>query len=107
MEGRSWKGLCLKGKLTISGTMISQVVSSVQSLSHVRLYAIPWTAARQASLSITNSQSLLKLMFIALVMPSNHLILSHPLLLRPSVFPSIRVFSNEAVLVELIWVEGM
>ena len=82
-------------------------ISSVQSLSHVRLYAIPWTAARQASLSITNSQSLLKLMFIALVMPSNHLILSHPHLLRPSVFPSIRVFSNEAVLVELIWVEGM
>ena len=58
----------------------------------------PWTAARQASLSITNSQSLLKLMSIVLVMPSNHLILCHPLLLPPSTFPSIRVFSNESVL---------
>ena len=58
----------------------------------------PWTAARQASLSISNSQSLLKLMFIKLVMPSNHLILCHPLLLLPSIFPSIRVFSNESVL---------
>ena len=60
--------------------------------------ATPWTAARQASLSITSSQSLLKLMFIKLVMPSNHLILCHPLLLLPSVFPSTRVFSNESVL---------
>ena len=59
---------------------------------------IPWTAARQASLSITNSPSLLKLMYIELVMPSNHLILCHPLLLLPSTFPSIRVFSNESVL---------
>ena len=59
---------------------------------------IPWTAARQASLSITNSQSLLKLMSIASVMPSNHLILCHPLLLLPSIFPSVRVFSNEPVL---------
>ena len=58
----------------------------------------PWTAAHQASLSITNSQSLLKLMSVELVMPSNHLILSHPLLLLPSIFPSIRVFSNESVL---------
>ena len=58
----------------------------------------PWTAARRASLSITNSQSLLKLMSIDLVMPSNHLILCHPLLLLPSIFPSIRVFSNESVL---------
>ena len=58
----------------------------------------PWTAARQASLSITNSESLLKLMSIQLVMPSNHLILCHPLLLLPSIFPSIRVFSNESVL---------
>ena len=64
----------------------------------VRLFATPWTAARQASLSITNSWSLLKLMSIALVMPSNHLILCRPLLLLPSVFPSIRVFSNESVL---------
>ena len=66
------------------------------SLSHVQLFAIPWTAAHQASLSITNSRSLLKLMSIELVTPSNHLILCHPLLLLPSVFPSIRVFSNES-----------
>ena len=72
--------------------------SSVQSLSHVRLFATPWTAAHQASLSITNSQSLLKLMSIESVMPSNHLILCRPLLLPPSIFPSIRVFSNESVL---------
>ena len=72
--------------------------SSVQSLSCVRLFVIPWTAAHQASLSITNSRSLLKLMSIELVMPSNHLILCHPLLLLPSIFPSIRVFSNESVL---------
>ena len=58
----------------------------------------PWTAAHQASLSITNSQSLLKLMSIVLVMPSNHLILSHPLIFLPSIFPSIRVFSSESVL---------
>ena len=73
-------------------------ISSVQSLSRVRLFATPWTAARQASLSITNSQSLLKLMSIESVMPSNHLILCHPLLLPPSIFPSIRVFSSESVL---------
>ena len=71
-------------------------ISSVQLLSHVPLFAIPWTAARQASLSITNSWSLLKLMSIASVMPSNHLILCCPLLLPPSIFPSIRVFSNES-----------
>ena len=70
--------------------------SSVQSLSHVRLFATPWTAACQASLSFTNSQSLLKLMSIALVMPSNHLILCRPFLL-PSIFLSIRVFSKESV----------
>ena len=75
-----------------------QVFSSVQLLSHVRLFATPWTAARQAFLSITNSQSLLKLMSIESVMPSNHLILCRPLLLPPSIFPSIRVFSNELVL---------
>ena len=74
------------------------VFSSVQSLSRVQLFATPWTAAHQASLSITNSQSLLKLMSIDSVMPSNHLILCHPLLLLPSIFPSIRVFSNESVL---------
>ena len=72
--------------------------SSVQSLSHVRLFVIPWTVAHQASLSITNSQSLPKLMSIESRMPSNHLILCHPLLLQPSIFPSIRAFSNESVL---------
>ena len=72
--------------------------SSVQSLSRVRLFVTPWFAAHQASLCITNSQSLLKLMSIELVMPSNHLILCSPLLLLSSVFPSIRVFSNELVL---------
>ena len=72
--------------------------SSVQSLSRVWLFPTPWTAACQASLSITNSWSLLKLMSTELVMPSNHLILSHPLLLQPSIFPSIRVFSNESAL---------
>ena len=70
--------------------------SSVQLLSHVWLSVNPWTAARQASLSITSSQSLLKFMSIELVMPSNHLILCFPLLLLPSIFPSIRVFSNES-----------
>ena len=75
-----------------------EVFSSVQSLSRYRLFATPWTAAGQNSLSITNSQSLLKLMSIELVMPSNHLILCHPLLLPRSIFPSIRVFSNKSVL---------
>ena len=73
-------------------------VSSIQSLSPVRLFATPWTAGLQASLSITNSQSLFKLMSIEPVMPSNHLILCRPLLLPPSIFPSIRVFSNESVI---------
>ena len=73
-------------------------MNSVHSLSRVQHFSTPWTAAHQASLSITNSQSLLKLMFIKLVMPSNHLILCHPLLLLPSIFPSIRVFSNKSVL---------
>ena len=72
--------------------------SSIQSLSRVRLFATPRTAARQASLSITNSRSLPKLMSIELVMPSNHVILCRPLLLLPSIFPSIRVFSNESAL---------
>ena len=72
--------------------------SSVQSLSHVQLFATPWTAACQASLSITNSQSLLKLMSIESVMPSNHLVLCSPFLLLPLIFPSIRVFSNESAL---------
>ena len=73
-------------------------LSSVQSLSRVRLFATPWIAARQASLSITNSQSLLKLTSIELVMLSSHLILCHPLLLLPSIPPRIRVFSSESVL---------
>ena len=75
--------------------MFSQF-SSVQLLSRVLLFATPWTAGRQASLSITISWSLLKLMSIELVMPSNHLILCCPLLVTPSLFPSIRVFSNES-----------
>ena len=73
-------------------------ISSVQSLSCVRLFATPWNAARQASLSITNSRSLLKLMCIESVMPSNHLIFCHPLLLSPSTFLNIRIFSNESAL---------
>ena len=73
-------------------------LSSVQSLSRVWLFATPWMAARQASLSITNSCSLLKLMSIESVMPSIHLILCRPLLLLPSILPSIRVFSNESTL---------
>ena len=72
--------------------------SSVQSLSCVQLFTTPWTVALQASLSITNSQSLPKLMSIESVMPSNHLILCRPLLLPPSIFPSIRIFSNESAL---------
>ena len=72
--------------------------SSVQSLSRVWLFETPWTAARQASRSITNSQSLLKLMSIESVMPSNHHILCHPLFLTLSIFPTIRVFSSESVL---------
>jgi len=71
---------------------------SVQSFSHVRFFATSWTAARQASLSITNSQSLLKLMSIESVIPSIHLILCCPLILLPSIFPSIRVFSSESIL---------
>ena len=74
------------------------MLSSVQSLSRVQLFATPWTAANQASLSITSSQRLLKLMSIESVMPSDHLILCHPLLLLPLIFPSIRVFFNESLL---------
>ena len=73
-------------------------ISSVQSLSHVRLFETPWTAAHQASLSITNSRSSLKLMSIESVMPCNYCILCRPLLLLPSIFPSIRVFSNQSAL---------
>ena len=82
----------------ITVTALSIQFSSVQSLIRVRLFATPWTAACQASLFITKSQSLLKLMSIDSVMPSNHLILCRPLLLPPSIFPSIRVFSNESAL---------
>ena len=72
--------------------------SSVQLVSRVRLFATSWTAAREASMSITNSWSLLKLLSLESVMPFNHLILCHPLVLPPSIFPNIRVFSNETVL---------
>ena len=78
--------------------MISVRISSVQLLSHVQLFATPWTATHQASLSITNSWSLLKFMSIESMMPSNHLILCRPLLLPSSIYPSIRVFSNESVI---------
>ena len=78
--------------------MVSVLFSSVQSLSRIQLFGTLWTAARQASLSITSSLSLPKLMSTELVMPSNHFIFRHPLFLLPSIFPSIRVFSNESVL---------
>ena len=74
------------------------MITVVQSLSCVQLFKTPWKAARQASLSFTISQSLLKLMSIESVMPSNHLILCHPILLLPSIFPSIKAFSNESAL---------
>ena len=83
---------------TVQHERISYMFSSVQSLSRVRLFVTPWTKARQAFLSITNSRSLLRLMSIESVMPSNHLILCRPLLLPTSIFPSITVFSNESVL---------
>ena len=79
-------------------TSIYPIISSVQSLSHIQLFATPLTAARQASLSFTNSQNLLNLMYIESVIPSNNLILCHNLLLLPSVFLSFRVFSNKSVL---------
>ena len=86
--------------VTICSTekQFTMMISSVQSLSRVWLFGTPWTAARQASLSITNSQSLPKPVSIESVMPSNHFILCHPHLLLPSIFPSIRVFSNESFL---------
>ena len=85
-------------KLQGEDSSLMNQFSSVQSFSHVRLFMTPWTAAHQASLSITSSQSLLKLMSIESVMPSNHLIFCRPLLLPPSIFPSIRVFSKESAL---------
>ena len=85
--------------IDVDGVFLKLMISVVvQSLSHVQLFATPWTAAHQAFLSITNSWSSLKLMSIKLVMPSNHLNLCRPLLLLPSIFPSIRVFSNESAL---------
>ena len=81
-----------------SSDRTSSQFSSVQSLNRVQLFVTPWTTARQVSLSITNSWSLFKLMPIESVISSNHLILCHPLLLLPSIFPSIRVFSNESIL---------
>ena len=88
----------LKDACSLEGNLWQPQFSSIQLLRCVQLFATPWTAAHQASLSITNSQSLPKPMSIELVMPSNHLILCHPLLLPPSIFPNIRVFSNESVL---------
>ena len=93
-SARKWRGSPANGQWE----SLALSLSSVQSLSSVLLFVTPWTAARQASLPITNSWSLLKLMSITSVMPSNHLILCHPLLLQPSIFPSIKVFSNESVL---------
>ena len=91
-----WEGLGGKSLGVVIWLEVSVQFSSVQSLSCVRLFVTPWTAACQASLSITNSWSLPKLMSIESVMPSNHLILCRPLLLPPSIFLSIRVFSNES-----------
>ena len=90
--------ICVRGWVGFAVPRASKTLSSVQLLSRVQLFATPWTAARQASLSITNSQSSPKLMSIELVMPFNHLILCRPLRLPPSIFPSIRVFSNESAL---------
>ena len=92
------KDCSLEGSLLIALHRLQCQLSSVQSLSHVQLFVNPWTAERQASLSITNSWNLLKLVFIELVMPSNHLILCCPLLLLSLIFPNFRVFSNESVL---------
>ena len=96
----SWKNPLTQHKQQLDkrSNRFDRRVSSVQSVSCVLLFLIPWTAARQTSLSITNSQSLLKLVFNELVMPSNHLILCRPHLLLPSIFLSFRVFSNESVL---------
>ena len=92
-----WKSANLSVVISMMN-LLTTYFSSFQSLTCVRLFMTPWTAACQASLSITNSQSSLKLMSIESVMPSNHLILWCPLLLLPSIFPSIMVFSNESVL---------
>ena len=94
-RGCKYTGVCMCAK---SIQFSSVQFSSLQSLSHVRLFATPWTAAHQASLSITNTQSLLKLTFTESVMPSNHLLLCWCLLLPSSICPSIRVFSDESAL---------
>ena len=93
------QGLCQweNGRFPLLYLIIFIHFSSVQLLNHFQLFAIPWTTAHQASMSITNSQSLPKLMSIESVMPFNYLILCRPLLLLPSIFPSIRVFSNESL----------
>ena len=99
--------LYISEDLSVSTTLsilLMYQFNSVQSLSPFRLFVTPWTAAHQTSLSITNSRSLLKLMSIQLVMPSNHLILCHPLPHLSSVFPSIRVFSSESVL-RITWLK--
>ena len=88
--------MIVKTRWEAHGTFFNIFISSVQSLSRVQLFVTPWTAARQASLSTSNSQSPPKLLAIESVIQSNHLILCRPLLLLPSVFPSIRVFSNES-----------
>ena len=93
----SQRGPCL-GPMSGNLWIYYLQIRSDQSLSHVRLFATPWIAARQASLSITNSRSSFRLMSIELVIPSSHLILCHPLLLLPPIRPSIRVFSNESTL---------
>ena len=95
---RYWKEFPVLYSRALLVTYFIYSCKSVQWLSHAQLFVTPWTAVRQASMSITNSRSLPKLMTIELVMPSNHLILCHPLLLPPSIFLSIRVFSNDSVL---------
>ena len=97
MDSGAWHAT-VHGGHKMSQIRLSNSVSSVQLLSCVRLFETPWTTASQASLSITNSRSLLKLMSIESVMPSHHCILSRPLLLLPSIFPNTRVFSNESAL---------
>ena len=100
---QDWACPCKIGKAATGNMVTCLYISSAQLLSHVGLFVIPWTiVAHQASLSISNLWSLLKLMSIKSVMPSNHLIVCRPLLLPPSIIPSIRVFSNESVL-HIVW----
>ena len=93
-----WRVICLQGKLWVKFPDSIKEFGSVQLLSRIQIFAALWTAAHQTSLPVTNSQSLLKLMSIESVMPSNHLILCRPLLLQSSIFPSISVYSNESAL---------